>query len=653
MKSELFQHEMTETSAIFGRKEKIKVTFGGNGAYTDGSNINLPSIKQDVDISDETQAVFRGYTDHEAGHVKHTDFDEVRRFKENEAKDNKLLFSLANALEDVWLEKKVMNDYPGSQKNLSAVASSVNKAFCTRSDASTIAKNIKAIAPVAITWEGRKGYEGIQFNQECLDLLDEEFRKKLTKWVSKVKDSTCTQDNTKLAQEVYKEIMDDAKQEEEEEGLDVNGTGADEPQGKGDADTDKPRGERETESGSDEEVDKEPETSDHSDGEDNEDQQENSSEDVEGTESDAEDDTEVEVVEISLDEAIEQEAKKVNIKETESGGVSYRPFTTKYDKEVDVKERIFKDRRSTLNEVYADIVKNDLVGSANVIRRKIERALLAKLNRGWDQGREIGRLDNKRLVSAFNGRPNVYKQQEPVPEMDTALQLVIDCSGSMYGERIELAQQVAIALAEAIDKTQVQYEIVGFTSKGKKGSIPDHSPDIYDNWARIGNLHHYIFKPFDERLANRKAELAFIDCVSMSGNDDGESLQWAHFRLSKRPEKRKVMIVLSDGLPATCGWNGDGYRSRHKVHPCYDPMGRAMNGLDHLRFVIDKIAKEGTEIIGIGIQSADVKRFYPNYVVVNNLKDLQKETLNKLAKALLGEKFEIDNSELLKVRHVA
>ena len=101
MKSELFQHEMTETSAIFGRKEKIQVTFGGNGAYTDGSNINLPSMKQDVDISDETQAVFRGYTDHEAGHVKHTDFDEVRRFKENEAKDNKLLFSLANALEDV------------------------------------------------------------------------------------------------------------------------------------------------------------------------------------------------------------------------------------------------------------------------------------------------------------------------------------------------------------------------------------------------------------------------------------------------------------------------------------------------------------------------------------------------------------------------
>ena len=653
MKSELFQHEMTETSAIFGRKEKIQVTFGGNGAYTDGSNINLPSMKQDVDISDETQAVFRGYTDHEAGHVKHTDFDEVRRFKENEAKDNKLLFSLANALEDVWLEKKVMNDYPGSQKNLSAVASSVNKAFCTRSDASKIAKNIKAIAPVAITWEGRKGYEGIQFNQECLDLLDEEFRKKLTKWVSKVKDSTCTQDNTKLAQEVYKEIMDDAKQNEEEEGLDVNGIDADETQEKGDADTDKPRGKRETESGSDEEVDKEPETSDHSDGEDNEDQQEDSSENAEGTEGDAEDDTEVEVVEISLDEAIEQEAKKVNIKETESGAFNYRPYTTRYDVEIDVQARMKEGDTSWYSNCYNDILQNKLVGSANVIRRKIERALLAKLNRGWDQGREIGRLDNKRLVSAFNGRPNVYKQQEPIPEMDTALQLLIDCSGSMSGKRIRLAQEVAIALAEAIDKTQVEYEILGFTSHSVKGSLPQTTEECFHNWARLGNLHHYIFKPFNERLVNRKAALGKIVGVGLAGNDDSESLQWANFRLSKRPEKRKVMIVLSDGAPATVGWDGDWYRKKEGIYPDKDPMGLAMSGARHLRFVIDEIAKEGTEIIGIGIRTDAVKRYYPNYVVVNNLADLQKETLNKLAKALLGDRFEIDNSELLKVRYVA
>ena len=219
-------------------------------------------------------------------------------------------------------------------------------------------------------------------------------------------------------------------------------------------------------------MDKEPETSDHSDGEDNEDQQEDSPENAEGTEGDAEDDTEVEVVEISLDEAIEQEAKKVNIKETESGSFNYRPYTTRYDVEVDVQARMKEGDKSWYSNCYKDILQNKLVGSANVIRRKIERALLAKLNRGWDQGREIGRLDNKRLVSAFNGRPNVYKQQEPIPEMDTALQLVIDCSGSMSGKKIRLAQEVAIALAEAIDKTQVEYEILGFTSHSVKGSLP-------------------------------------------------------------------------------------------------------------------------------------------------------------------------------------
>ena len=171
MKSELFQHEMTETSAIFGREENIQVVFKGDGAFTDGKKINLPSFAHGVDVDQDTMSVMRGYTDHEAGHLRHTDFAEVNRFGSTDCVNpdgtqNKTLFGLANAIEDIWLEKRVFKDYPGAEKNVSATASSVNKSFCDREDAAELAKDWFAVLGGAITWEGRKDYDGIHYATE-------------------------------------------------------------------------------------------------------------------------------------------------------------------------------------------------------------------------------------------------------------------------------------------------------------------------------------------------------------------------------------------------------------------------------------------------------------------------------------------------------
>ena len=94
---------------------------------------------------------------------------------------------------------------------MSATASSVNKSFCDREDAAELAKDWLAVLGVAITWEGRKDYDGIQHATECLDLLDEDLREKLTGWVEKIKDSKNTSDNTKLAKEIYDEVKDEAE----------------------------------------------------------------------------------------------------------------------------------------------------------------------------------------------------------------------------------------------------------------------------------------------------------------------------------------------------------------------------------------------------------------------------------------------------------
>jgi cobaltochelatase CobT len=80
-------------------------------------------------------------------------------------------------------------------------------------------------------------------------------------------------------------------------------------------------------------------------------------------------------------------------------------------------------------------------------------------------------------------------------------------------------------------------------------------------------------------------------------NIDGEALEWAALRLLQRPERRKILIVLSDGAPvdqATLERNAD----------------RAI--LDrHLRQVIQRLtANSGIELCAIGIRH-DVSFYYP------------------------------------------
>ncbi len=115
MKGHLFSHEIGKTSSVFGRKHDINVVFQGDGAATDGSTIILPTLDHNADVSDQQQDIMRGYVDHESGHVRHTDFDALKKFAV-ECGGNKLLRSVHNALEDVWLERRVIDEYPAQPR---------------------------------------------------------------------------------------------------------------------------------------------------------------------------------------------------------------------------------------------------------------------------------------------------------------------------------------------------------------------------------------------------------------------------------------------------------------------------------------------------------------------------------------------------------
>ena len=90
-------------------------------------------------------------------------------------------------------------------------------------------------------------------------------------------------------------------------------------------------------------------------------------------------------------------------------------------------------------------------------------------------------------------------------------------------------------------------------------------------------------------------------------NIDGEALDWAYKRLAVRPEKRKILMVISDGAPVD-----DSTLSSNKS-----------TYLDsHLKNVIKFIEKKTpVELLAIGI-GHDVTRYYNKAVTILDADDL-------------------------------
>ena len=125
-----------------------------------------------------------------------------------------------------------------------------------------------------------------------------------------------------------------------------------------------------------------------------------------------------------------------------------------------------------------------------------------------------------------------------------------------------------------------------------------------------------IFKSFNSRFnSERRRAMACYDEIDLANNIDGESVEYAAKRLWARREARKLMIVLSDGLPCA-----EGDRSAQDWH---------------LAETVKRIQSGGIEVFGIGIMSAAVKRYYRNHVVINKLDELPTTVMRQLEVMLL------------------
>ena len=224
-------------------------------------------------------------------------------------------------------------------------------------------------------------------------------------------------------------------------------------------------------------------------------------------------------------------------------------------------------------------------GLANTVR-KLLQVLTQKRN---VYGKKKGHIANKNVYRAAlkntgGYQQKVFRQKEQRLDLDVAVTVLIDNSGSMGGEPIIHAMKSGLMLNDAIGKLGVPVEILGFTDRGRQSTIN-------------------LYKDFDQRVSE-EVLLSRLDsgCGNMSSNADGESILWAYHRLRPRKEKRKLLVVLSDGQPASSRGDADALTKR----------------------VVKQIEKDGeVEIYGIGIMSHAVERYYTNNTVINDSSELE------------------------------
>ena len=274
---------------------------------------------------------------------------------------------------------------------------------------------------------------------------------------------------------------------------------------------------------------------------------------------------------------------------------------------------------------YKSVLKS-LGSQAGVMARKLSNALLDRQKVTWHGGYENGRLDSKRLVAAYLSNPMVYKKREDNDALDTAVSILVDLSDSMRGRSIKVAQAGAIALAESLSQTEIPTEVIGFRETDRADTAHGSDPTI--KYGRTHRTDMIVFKSFEDSLNSARDFLGCIPEFVEGTTNDTEGVLKAYRRLAVRPEKKKILLALSDGSPS--------YKTGYFSGVNWDPDSQNRFCAQTLRDAVDYVISKGVYVVGIGILTSSVSKFYPHYAVVHELEELSGAMIDEVAKGLLG-----------------
>ena len=175
------------------------------------------------------------------------------------------------------------------------------------------------------------------------------------------------------------------------------------------------------------------------------------------------------------------------------------------------------------------------------ISRSLQRKVNAILKERNVEGKLTGLPAGKRLAPRmmYHDDGKIFsKPLIPDGSPKLAVCLLVDESGSMGGEKIETAKKTALIVEDFLRCLEIPHLIVGHSADEED----EHSVDLR------------IYAEFDSVDENDRYRCTMIR--ARDNNRDGAALLYSYERLLKRPEPRKLLLCITDGVPYARGYNG-------------------------------------------------------------------------------------------------
>jgi|AntDeeMinimDraft_5_1070356.scaffolds.fasta_scaffold03577_2 Mg-chelatase subunit ChlD len=173
---------------------------------------------------------------------------------------------------------------------------------------------------------------------------------------------------------------------------------------------------------------------------------------------------------------------------------------------------------TTHSERWDDAVANRK-RTARLLKKHLERSRRDK----WKRGRTKGSLDSKRLHAVPSKRLDVMKRRDPGNKKKYSVIIVLDRSGSMGGEKIDIAESAIARYALAMEDLGIEVCVM----------------DMYQNTARV-------ISPFGVDIEMAKGDL--MSNETGGGTPLSDAVEIARKRMQNSNEF-PLMISVTDGQP--------------------------------------------------------------------------------------------------------
>lgn len=567
--------------------KKVVVGFHGDSAFCsfEHSYVNLPALPKGAVVPWRIALELQGFAAHEAAHLMWTDERDRQRMLTPEEKADPLFLETWNCIEDYMIERNWLLTYEGAAKCFAATETRCCHKYAeTWNKNPDIAKDLRIVGPLSLTWL-RSIYFGLDAPEsaQCLQTLPAGLQKRVEAYFDSIIDVQTTADCIVAARQIYADILKDPF-DPLDPPADPNAgqnQGQGQGQGQGAGGPSGQPGGGKGQGG------------------------------ATGTPAPAS-------APLKTQATLDHVSQEIASQNPGQAPMKWTSFTVESNGSAGpAKDQLTAPEGA---KVYAK-AEAALQSVAATTASQLRRALVARTRERWRGGRSDGELDHRRVTEAFLGQPEIYRRKTRAEDLDTAVQIVIDCSGSMASE-IPVCQQLAIILHQAFYGTPISYEILGYTT----GSFEDLPADAKtmakairawnkqnnkaaDNDVRAISL--YEFKGFGGRAHEIPTTLGNMGKVPMGGTPTADAIIEAHKRLARRTEKRHVMFVLTDGAP---------------------------DDSTACKAAVKAVEAAGVSVIGIGIGSDAVKRCFRDWVLLAEARDLPALILTKIADTLKRDK---------------